>query len=80
VSNAALRIIILVPVIAQVIIGAARLLRSGLSGTCRLCHLRAMRTAVLGGSLPYRLDGEPPLIGMRAQLQGPAAGVLFLWS
>jgi len=53
---------VLAAVIAQVIMGAARLLRSCLSVTCGLCERRAMRTANLGGFLRYSLDGELLLI------------------
>jgi len=38
------------------------LLRSDLTGTRGLCDQRAMRTAGLGGFLPYCLDGELLLV------------------
>ena len=49
---------IVAAVIAQVIMGTARLLRSDLTAICALCDQCVMRTAGLGGSWRYCLDGD----------------------
>jgi hypothetical protein len=56
------RIMLLAAVIVQIVMGAARLLRSDPTGTRGPCDQRAMRTAGLGGFLPYCLDGELLLV------------------
>ena len=61
---------VLAAVIAQVVMGAALLLRSGLSVTCGPCERRAMRTADLEGFSPYCLDGELQLMVDRLQWLG----------
>ena len=63
-QSTALRIWVLAAVIVQVIMGAARLSRSGLAGTC---DQRVMRTAALGGFWLYCLDGECSFSGRLAR-------------
>src|SRR5262245_44538615 len=56
--SAALRMLVRAAAIAQAIMGAARLSRSGRTGTCGLCDRCVMRTVGLGGFWVYCLDGK----------------------